>query len=135
VGVGEPAGLDTLQEPPERRGVGHVGGLGLTRTAGKHATDTGDTATDVGDDWARVARFRKDVRLAVVVDYSPLHRGLVDRHVAKIVANDGEDAIRAAEGGASGIAPLGDQQARFAVRVPHVGGVHQVVGNDALKWK
>lgn len=47
VGVGEPAGLDTLEEPPERRGVGHVGGLGLTRTAGKHATDT---ATDVGDD-------------------------------------------------------------------------------------
>lgn len=47
MGGGEPAGLDTLEEPPERRGVGHVGGLGFTRMAGKHATDT---ATDVGDD-------------------------------------------------------------------------------------
>ena len=47
VGVGEPAGLDTLEEPPERRGVGHVGGRRLTRTTGKHATDT---TTDVGDD-------------------------------------------------------------------------------------
>ena len=47
VGVGEPASLDALEEPPERRGVRHVGGRGLTRTTGKHATDT---ATDVGND-------------------------------------------------------------------------------------
>ena len=43
---GEPIGLDTLEEPPEQRGIGNIGGLRLTRTAGKHATDT---ATDVGD--------------------------------------------------------------------------------------
>ena len=28
--VGEPVGLDTLEEPPERRGIGHIGGLCLT---------------------------------------------------------------------------------------------------------
>ena len=44
--VGEPVGLDTLEEPPGRRGIGYIGGLRLTRTAGKHATNM---ATDVGD--------------------------------------------------------------------------------------
>ena len=44
--VGEAVGLDTLEEPPERRGVGHIRGVRLTRTAGKHATDT---ATDIGE--------------------------------------------------------------------------------------
>ena len=43
--VGESVGLDALEESPERRGIGHIGGLRLTRTPGKHATDT---ATDVG---------------------------------------------------------------------------------------
>ena len=38
VRIGEPVGLDTLEEPPKRRGIGHIGGLHLTRTAGKHAT-------------------------------------------------------------------------------------------------
>jgi hypothetical protein len=42
--VGEPVSLYTLEEPPERRGIGHIRGLRVTRTAGKHATDT---ATDV----------------------------------------------------------------------------------------
>ena len=46
VRVGEPVGLNTLKELPERRGIGHIGGLRLTRTAGKHTTDT---ATDDGD--------------------------------------------------------------------------------------
>ncbi len=76
VRVGEPIGPDALEEPPERGGIGHIGGLGLlTRTAREHATDT---ATDVGDYRARITRFRKDFRLAVVVDYPPLHGGLVD---------------------------------------------------------
>ncbi len=48
---------------------------------------------------------------------------------------DGEDAVRAAEGGVGGIATLDDQQARFAVRVPHVGGAHQFVGYGAKKRK
>jgi len=38
--------LDTLEEPPERRGVGHVGSLHLAATAGEHSTNT---ATDVDD--------------------------------------------------------------------------------------
>ena len=46
VRVGEPVGLDTLEEPPERRGIGHIEGFRLTRTPGKQATDT---VTDVGD--------------------------------------------------------------------------------------
>jgi hypothetical protein len=46
-----------------------------------------------------------------------------------------EYAVRAADGGASGIAALDDQQAWFAIRVPHVGVVHQVVGDGAHKWK
>ena len=107
--VGEPVSLDTLEEPPERRGIGHIEGLRLTRTAGKHATDT---ATDVGDCSARIARFRKAFRLAGVVDYPPLHGGLVDGHVDEVFANDGEDAVRAADGRVSGIAALDDQQAR-----------------------
>jgi len=70
VRAGEPVGPDALKEPPERGGTGHIGGLGLTRTTREHATDT---ATDVGDYRARIARFRKDFRLAVVVHYPPLH--------------------------------------------------------------
>ena len=31
--AGEPVSPDTLEEPPERRGIGHIGGLCLTRTA------------------------------------------------------------------------------------------------------
>ena len=48
VRVGEPVGPDTLEEPPERRGIGHIGDRRLTRTTGKHATNI-NTATDVGD--------------------------------------------------------------------------------------
>ena len=44
--IGEPVGLDMLEEPPEQCGIGHIGGLCLTRTTCKHATDM---ATDVGD--------------------------------------------------------------------------------------
>ena len=29
--VGEPVGPDTPEEPPERRGIGNIGGLRLTR--------------------------------------------------------------------------------------------------------
>jgi len=34
-----------------------------------------------------------------------------------------------------GIAALDDQQAQLAIRVPHVGIAHQVVGDGAHKWK
>ena len=44
--VGEPVGLDTLKEPPERCGIGHIGSLRLTTTT----NHTADTAMDVGDD-------------------------------------------------------------------------------------
>jgi hypothetical protein len=122
VGIGEPIGADTLEEPPERRGVGHIGRLCLTTPTSKHATNT---ATNVSDNRARISGFRKDVRFAVVVDYPPLHRGVVDGHVVDVVlANDGEDASRAANGGVSGIATLDDQQAQFAICVPHIRGVH-----------
>jgi len=70
--------------------------------------------------------------------YPPLHGSQVDGHVhvvAEVVPNDGEDAVGAADGSTSGISIiLDDQQARFAVRVPHVGVVHQVVGG-AHQWK
>jgi hypothetical protein len=81
-------------------------------------------------------RFRKDTRFAVVVDYPPLHGGVVDGHVVDVVlANDGEGAGRAADRGVSGTAALDDHQAQFAVCVPHIGGVHQFVGDDAPQWE
>lgn len=46
-----------------------------------------------------------------------------------------KDAVRAADGGASGFAALDDQRGRFAVRLPHVGVAHQNVGNSSHKWK
>jgi hypothetical protein len=133
VGVGKPVRVDTLEQPPERRGVGHIGRRRLTRRAGKHATNT---ATDVGDDRARIAGFRKDTRFTVVVDYPPLHGCVVDVHVVDVVlANDKEGAGRTADGGVSGTAALDDHQAQFAVCVPHIGGAHQFVGDDAPQWE
>jgi len=93
--VGEPISPDALEEPPEWGGIGHIRGLGLTRTACEHATDM---AMDVGDYQAWITRFWKDSQLAVVVDYPPIHGGLVDWHVGEVVANDREDTV--AEGGA-----------------------------------
>ena len=46
VHAGEAIGLHTLKGPPEWRGIGHIGGLHLTRTASKHATNT---ATDISN--------------------------------------------------------------------------------------
>jgi len=46
VRVGEPVGPNTPEEPPERCGISHIRGPGLTSTTSKNATDT---ATDVGD--------------------------------------------------------------------------------------
>ena len=34
----ETLGLDTLEEPPEQHGIGHIGRLRLTRTTSKDAT-------------------------------------------------------------------------------------------------
>lgn len=47
--VGEPVGVDVLEEPPEGRSARHVGRLRLTsaRATGEHAADA---ATNVGDD-------------------------------------------------------------------------------------
>lgn len=58
VRVGRSVDLDTLKEPPERCGIGYVGGVGLVRTATKHATNA---ATNVSDYLARITRFRKDI--------------------------------------------------------------------------
>ena len=74
VRVGKLAGPDVLEEPQEG-GIGHIGRLGFIRTAREHAIDT---ATDVGNYRARIARFRKDLPLSAVVDYHPVHGGLVD---------------------------------------------------------
>lgn len=38
MGVGEPVDVDMLEEPPERRDVGHIERDFLTRPADKHAT-------------------------------------------------------------------------------------------------
>jgi hypothetical protein len=57
------------------------------------------------------------------------------KHVGEVVTNDGEEAVRAAEGGVGGIPALDNQQARFTVRVPHVGGVYRFVGDGANQWK
>jgi len=125
--------VNTFEEPPERRGVGNIGGIGLTRTTSKHATD----AADVGDYGARIAGLRKHFRLvAVVVDYRPLHGGCADGHIpGEVLTNDGEDPVRAAERGASRIAVLDDQQTRFAVLVLHVRVPHKLVGDRAPKWE
>lgn len=130
VHVREPVGLDTLKEPPGRRGIGDIGGLQLTRTAGQHAADT---ATYVGDNRTRIARCREDAQL---VDYTSLYGDLVDVHIKlEIVANNEEDAVRSADGGVRGIAGFDHEQARFPASVPHVRGMHQSVCNDALEWK
>ena len=56
--------------------------------------------------------------------------------VAAVLSNDREDTVRAADGGTSGIVIILDnRQAWFAMRVPHVGVVHQVVGDSAYQWK
>ena len=132
VRVGEPVGLDALEEPPERRSVHHVGILLLARAASEHATDT---TTDVGDDRARIAGLREHLGLVVVVDDPPLHGGLVDGRVVEVVADDAEDAVRAADGGASGVTILDHQQAGLAVQVPHIGVAHQVVTDGAREGK
>ena len=54
-------------------------------------------------------------RFVVIVEDCPLHGGLVDGHVTKVIANGGEDAIRTADGGASGIPSLDDQQTGLTV--------------------
>ena len=133
VGVGEPIGPDSLKQPPERRGVGYVRGRAPTRAAGQHAADA---ATNVGDYGARVAGLRKRPRLAVVADYRPFHGGLADGHVQmEVLADDGEDAVRAAERGASGTPALDHQQARLAFQAPHIGFSHQLVGDGAVERK
>ena len=80
-------------------------------------------------------RFRKDFWFAVIIEYPPLHGGLFDRHVVEeVVASDGEDAVGAADGGASGMPFLTDnQQARFTVRIPHVRIAHQLIGDGTPK--
>ena len=66
VRVGEPVSPDALKKPPELSGIGQIDGIGLTRTVREHTTDT---ATDVGDDRARIARCRKDfLRVRVKTD-------------------------------------------------------------------
>ena len=132
VRVGEPVGMDALGEPPEGCSIRHVGRLCLARAAGEHATDA---TTSVSDDRARVARLREHLRLAVVVDYAPLHRGLVDGRVVEVVADDAEDVVRAADGGASGVTVLDDQQAGLVVQVPHVGVAHQMIADGAHEGK
>jgi hypothetical protein len=132
VRVGEPVGLDALEEPPERRSVRHVGRLRLARATSEHATDT---TTDVGDDRARIAGLREHLGLTVVVDNPPLHGGLVDGRVVEVVADDAEDAVRAVDGGASGVTVLDHQQAELAVQVPHIGVAHQVVTDGAHEGK
>jgi hypothetical protein len=124
--------MDALEEPPEGRSVRHVGRLRLASATGEHAADA---ATNVGDDRARIARLREHLRLAVVVDDTPLHGGLVDGRVVEIVADDAEDAVGAADGGASGVAVLHDQQAGLAGRVPHIGVAHQVVTDGVHEGK
>ena len=114
VDVREPTGLDTLEEPPERRGIGHIGCLGLARTGSENSTDA---ATDVDDDRARITGLGEDVRRAVIVDDTPFHRGLVNgRVVEEVVADNGEHAVGAADGGPGGISVLDHQQAVYRPR-------------------
>ena len=47
VGIGEPVGMDTLEEPPEWRGVGHIEWRFLTRPTSKYDTNT---AAHIGND-------------------------------------------------------------------------------------
>lgn len=59
----------------------------------------------------------------------------MDGRVVEVVADDAEDAVRAADGGASGATVLDYQQAGLAGRVPHVGVAHQVVTDGAYEGK
>ena len=106
--IWESFGPNTLKKPLEQHGIGHIGELHITRITSKHATDT---AMNVSNCWAQIARFQNDFQLAVIVEYPLLHEDLVDRHVLEVVANDGENTIWMANGGASSIAILDDQQA------------------------
>lgn len=132
VRVGEPVGLNTRKEPPERRSICYVGRLHLARATSEHTTDT---TTDVSDNGARIAGLREHLGLTVVVDDPPLHGGLVDGRVVEVVADDAEDAVRASDGGASGVTVLNYQQAELAVQAPHIGVAHQVVTNSAHEGK
>jgi hypothetical protein len=40
VRVGEPIGPDALEEPPERGGIGNIGGRDFTRTAREQTLET-----------------------------------------------------------------------------------------------
>ena len=130
--IWEPFGPNTLKKPPEQHGIGHIRGLHVTRTTSKHATDT---AMNVSNCWAQIARFQKDFQLAVIVEYPLLHGSLVDGHVLEVVTNDEENTICMADGGASSIAILDNQQAQFAILVPYVGVAYQLIGDGVPKWK
>lgn len=91
--VGEPVGPDTLEEAPERRGVGYIGELRLTRTAGRHATEgDGCRRLQPVSPNRQVPKKLPSFRLAVVVKYPPLHGDLVDGHVIEVITDDGEDS-------------------------------------------
>ena len=59
--------------------------------------------------------IHSDVGTTLDIVQEALQLRVVDGHIVEEVANDGEDAVRTADGGASGIAALDDQQAWFAV--------------------
>lgn len=65
VGIGEPAGMDILEEPPERRGVGHVGGRLVRPSVNQNLDGVGDNNKPRRESWTsffRTWRFGLDRR-------------------------------------------------------------------------
>ena len=103
--VGEAVGLDTLEEPPECVAQVTWEVACFSTTAGKHAPD----ALRMSAITEPESPGPDETSDFVVVDYCPFHGGPVDGRVSEVFADDREDAVRMADGNASGIAALDDQ--------------------------
>ena len=88
--IRQSVGLDTLEEPPEQRGIDHIRRHHRTRTAGNHATESPTRRRPSTIMEPKSPGSEKNWLHAVVVNYPPLHGGLVDRHVREVTANDEE---------------------------------------------
>ena len=74
VGVREPVGLDTLEEPEEGGRVRDVSGLSIASTASEQAANT---SIGVSNNRARIAGGREDTRFMTMWENGPFDRSLV----------------------------------------------------------
>ena len=130
VGIGE-VGMDTLQEPVERRRVRDVNGLGL-RLASIADEETTDTSLAVNDDRARVTWGGERAGLLIVRKDRPLHRRPLSV-IREVLAYEGLDAGSATNGHACGATALDYHEAMFTFRVEQLWVAQLVFPDDALK--